>query len=676
MSSGHEEFPGADYPKINQDVLRSVTQTSWQFYVVLGILGAIVVGGAGLYYYQTVNGLGVWGVNEPNYWGLDIPTFIFWIGFSLSGTLLSAILLLTKSHWRNPVYRVAELMTGFALMTASVVVLTHVGRPWRLWYTMPYPNLRMIWTNFRSPLMADVLGIIAYLTASLTFLIIGSIPDFAALRDQTTGWRKRLYTVLSFGWKGTDKQWRHFRRTYTMIAVFIIPIAIGMHSVTSWVPSMTINPGAHSTIFPLLFVAGALLSGVGGVIMIIILVRHFLKFQAYIQMRHLDHLAKLLLLASMFISYIYLVEIFVPSYKAENFEFMPLLAKLNGKYSAMYYSMIFFNSVAPLVLFFRSMRRNILVLFAVSFAVQIGMYWERLLMVIPTQSIGPLPSTWAAFTPSWVEIGLFFWEIAIFAFLMLGSVKLIPALSIFEVKELLPVPKRGARGSEPIPANIIGPESSAAMSAAASNGAKMTEEPLMSTDRSLDILATKGRLEAAYIGIFSYVDDLLKSVKELKSAGFKDIEVQSPVPLDEIDEATRPDLKGVSLGQRLKGRNIQVIRFSVAGAILGAGGMALFAGWSAAVYPIQTGGMPIISLPPIIWAAAIIGALVGIFGSVAGLFVLGKLPSYKMGIYSPKSSYDSFAVVIKDQDMEKLAIGRDILENCGAESVDEVVKSS
>src|SRR3990172_8878439 len=277
VAGHHDEFPGTDYPKINHDVLRSVTQTTWKYYLLLGVLGAIVVGGFGVYYYQTVNGLGVWGVNEPNYWGLDIPTFIFWIGFSLSGTLLSAILLLTKSHWRNPIYRTAELMTGFALMTAGVVVLTHMGRPWRFWYSMPYPNLRGFFTNFRSPLTSDVLGMIAYLTASFTFLIVGAIPDFAALRDHTTGWRRRVYTVLAFGWKGTDKQWRHFRRTYLLIACFIIPVAISMHSVTSWVPSMTINPGAHSTIFPMYFVVGALLSGVAGVIMIVILVRKYLK---------------------------------------------------------------------------------------------------------------------------------------------------------------------------------------------------------------------------------------------------------------------------------------------------------------------------------------------------------------------------------------------------------------
>lgn len=162
MSDHRDEFPGIDYPQINEDVMQTLTKTGPLYYIILGILGLIVVGGAGVYYYQTVNGLGVWGVTEPIYWGLDLPTFIFWIGFSLSGTLLSAILLLTKSHWRNPIYRTAEMMTGFALMTASVVILTHLGRPWRFWYSMPYPNMRALWTNFQSPLMADVVGMIAY----------------------------------------------------------------------------------------------------------------------------------------------------------------------------------------------------------------------------------------------------------------------------------------------------------------------------------------------------------------------------------------------------------------------------------------------------------------------------------------------------------------------------------
>lgn len=663
MSDHRDEFPGIDYPQINEDVMQTLTKTGPLYYIILGILGLIVVGGAGVYYYQTVNGLGVWGVTEPIYWGLDLPTFIFWIGFSLSGTLLSAILLLTKSHWRNPIYRTAEMMTGFALMTASVVILTHLGRPWRFWYSMPYPNMRALWTNFQSPLMADVVGMIAYLVASLTFLIVGSIPDFAALRDRTTGWRKRLYTVLAFGWKGTHEQWRHFRRTYLLIACFIIPIAIGMHSVTSWIPSMTVNPATRSTIFPLLFVVGALLSGVGGVAMVLILVRKYLKLEAYIQLKHLDHLGKLLLLASLLISYIYVIEIYIPSVKAENFEFMPLLAKMNGKYSGFYWSMIFFNSVVPLILFSKQMRRNPAVLFIVASLIQVGMYWERYLMIVPMQSIGVLPATWAPFVPSWVEVALLGWELAFFAFLMMGAVKIIPALSIFEVKELLPVPNRGEL------------ENSQAA------GAAVTVLPEAFSGNSLsEFSGRSGRGVGAtgFLALFEYMDDAIRAYQRLKEAGFSNVEIQSPIPADELDEATavpsKLSLNPADIISAIKERRFHMARFALLGALVG------FTGWTALYvitsvkYAIQRGGLPILAIPPWAWQAAILVALFGILGSVGGLFFMARLPKYKLGIYSPRVSYDRFAVVLKETAPERLAIGREIMEAEGAESFESALE--
>lgn len=436
------DFTGVKYVKVNKDLIRSVTTVTWKYYLALGITFTIVLYGAGVYWYQSVNGLGVWGVNEPNFWGLDITNFIFWIGFSLSGTLLSAILLLTKSHWRNPIYRVAELMTGIALIVAGVVVLTHVGRPWRVMYNLPYPNFRYLWPSFRSPLMWDVIGLVAYLSSSVIFLLVGSIPDFAALRDNVTGWKQKVYRVLSFGWTGSDTQWRHFRRAYTVIAVFIIPVAVSMHSVTAWFQSLTINPGVHSTIYPPYFVTGALLSGCAGVILIIILVRRFMGLQDYFLLSHIDHLAKLLVLASMLISYIYLVELFVPWYRQENFELMVLATKVRGSYAPFFWTMIVFNSIIPLALLKKSMRRNTVALFLISIGVQIGMYFERYLMVLPGQNIGPLPSTWSSYSPTWVEFSLLIWTVALFAFIFLLSVKLIPVVSIFEVKEILEMPMR------------------------------------------------------------------------------------------------------------------------------------------------------------------------------------------------------------------------------------------
>ncbi|MCL4499135.1 MAG: polysulfide reductase NrfD [Chloroflexi bacterium] len=453
MSShdGSGEFEGIDYARVTQDAIRSLTHTTWKYYVALAISFAVVVGGAIIYYHQSVVGLGIWGANEPNWWAMDITGFIWWIGFSLAGTLLSAILLLTKSDWRNPVYRLAEMMTALALITANVVVLTHIARPWRMFYIFPYPNLRQLWPSFRSPLFWDVLGLVSYLTASSLFLYIGAIPDFAAVRDHVTGWRKKLYSKLSLGWTGSSRQWRHLRRAYFLIAPLIIPIAVSMHSVTAWISSTTLNPGNHSSIYAPYFVTGALLSGSSGVIIIALLLRKCFHFEEYITMRHIDNLAKLIVVASLLMSYIYLIELFIPWIKTENLELMPVVAKLRGTYSPLYWSMIVLNSLIPLTLFFRKVRRCIPALLLISIGIEIAMYFERFLMVIPGQSIGPLPYTWGSYRPTWVEGYYVMWYASVFIFLFLLLVKIIPSVSIFEVKELLRAPKRGDKRFSPEP---------------------------------------------------------------------------------------------------------------------------------------------------------------------------------------------------------------------------------
>ncbi len=441
--SEHSEFEGIDYAKVTADVTRSLTHTTWKYYLALGLSFAVVVYGSILYYYQSVVGLGIWGTNEPIYWAMDLTGFIWWIGFSLAGTLLSAILLLTKSDWRNPVYRLAEMMTALALITANIVILTHIGRPWRMFYIFPYPNLRLLWPSFRSPLFWDVLGLIAYLTSSSLFLYLGAIPDFAAVRDRVTGWRKKLYSALSLGWTGSSRQWRHLRRAYFLIAPLIIPIAVSMHSVTSWIPAVTLNPGNHSSIYAPYFVTGALLSGSAGVIIIAVILRKALHFEEYITPRHLDNLAKLVLVASLLITYIYIIELFIPWIKTENLELMPLLAKLKGSYNPLYWSMIILNSMIPLALFSRKVRRNIPALLLISLGVEVAMYFERFLMVIPGQNIGPLPFTWGSYRPTWIEISYVAWYYSIFVFLFLLFAKIVPSVSIFEVKEILRAPVRG-----------------------------------------------------------------------------------------------------------------------------------------------------------------------------------------------------------------------------------------
>lgn len=642
--SEHEHFEGVEYSTINDDVVKSLTTATWKYWVALAITGSMVIFGGLLYYYQTTVGLSVWAANEPVYWGLDLPTFIFWIGFSLSGTLLSAILLLTKSHWRNPIFRAAEISTGIALIVAQVVILTHLGRPWRSWYTMPLPNFRFMWPNFRSPLQLDILGMIAYLTASMTFLFVGAIPDFAALRDRITGWRKTMYTILSFGWKGSAGQWRHFRRAYLMIACFIIPIAIAMHTVTSWVPSMTNNPASRSTIFPFYFVTGALLSGVSGVIMILIIIRRVKSLQKYLKIKYYDHLAKLVLVASLGITYIYLVELFIPWYKPGNFELMPLAAKIYGRYSLLFWIMVLLNSVIPLSMFMRKVRQNLTALFFISVGIQIAMYFERVLMIIPSLSMGYMPAQWISYFPNPFELALLFWEINIFIFVYLLISKIVPVISIFEVKELLPLPKRGAK----------------AKSATAITGAQ----------------ATNAQSGKPLLGTFKFIDDVTTAIEQLKRAGYKKIEAHTPVPSEEIDTLLAPKPTGLTLNpkvllEKLRNRDIHVVRFSAAGAIGGVAiAFALGIG-TMLLYPIKTGPFSITPLPPVVFMAGVFASLIGLLVSAASIFILGRMPKFKLTHYDEGSSDDTFTIVVNDIGTKGSQSVKKIMENCGAEKIVE-----
>lgn len=652
MSAGeghHSEFEGLDYKTIDDDLVQNITKTGRGYWIAVGITGIITILGAILYYYQTTVGLGVWGTNEPVYWGLDMPSFIFWIGFSLSGTLLSAMLMLTKSHWRNPIYRAAEISTGLALLVAMVTITTHMGRPWRAWYSMPLPNFRFLWPNFRSPLQLDIIGMIAYLTASLTFLYVGAIPDFAALRTRVSGWRKKLYGVLSLGWQGTASQWRHYRRAYLLIAIFIIPVAISMHTVTSWVPSMTNNPMSRSTVYPLYFVTGALLSGVSGVIMILTVIRKFTNLSKYLKLKYFDHLAKLVLVASIGISYIYLIELFIPWYKPFNFELMPLAAKLYGRYSYIFWPMVFFNSVFPLLMFFRKVRRNPAILFVIAIGIQVAMYFERLLMVTPALSIGYLPSQWISYTPNWFELALTAWEINIFIFLYLLISKIIPVVSIFEVKELLPFPKR-------------------------TKAVKATPQAALSTDGPLIRGGSNGN---PLLGVFEFADDTIKTIKDLKEAGFKEIEAHSPVPNGEIIDLLEPKQEKFSLSPRyllnkIKNRDIQVIRFSAAGAIGGVVVGVLLSVGTMLLYPIKTGPFSIVPLPQVVYMAGVVGSLLGLVVTAGSVIFLGKLPtSIKSKTFDEAATTDRFAVIVSDANTKGISSVKKIFENYGAERIIE-----
>ena len=430
------------YNDIHDDVVRSIVETGPKYYIALA-----TAGGTTLlcfffpWFYQLYYGIGAAGMNHPGVWGTYLASFIFWIGLSHSGTLLSCVLHLTNSSWRKAMYRSAEAMTLFSLVVAATYVMVHVGRPWFIHWAVPYPNQMELWPNFRSPLMFDVMAIATYITGSTIFIYMGSIPDFAAVRDRTSGWRNTMYTLLSLGWRGTDKEWHRLHWAYTFLAVLIIPLAVSVHSIVSWDFAMSIVPSLHQTIFAPYFVVGAIYSGTAGIVTVMFVLRKSMGFEQYITKLHFDNLGKLLLVLSLIWTYINGVELFTAWYSGTSEEYEALNYKLFGYYSWLYWEMIIFCAVLPMLMFSTRFRTSFVPMLILSIAINIGMYTERFLIIATSLSRQYLPDAWGTYVPSPVEISIMLGSFALFTTLFLVFVKIFPSVSMYEVKETMATPK-------------------------------------------------------------------------------------------------------------------------------------------------------------------------------------------------------------------------------------------
>lgn len=434
------------YAEVNQDVLRTLMVTGPKYWMLLGSMIAVVlVCFVGPWMYQLHVGVGAAGMNRNAVWGSYLSNFIFWIGLSHSGTLLSAILHITHSSWRNAIYRSAEAMTLFSLMTAACFVMVHLGRVWFIHWSAPIPNETGLWPNFRSPLMFDVMAITTYLTASTIFIYMGSVPDYAAVRDASTGFRRRLYTVFSFGWRGTAKEWHTLAAAYLFFAVFVIPLAVSVHSIVSWDFAMSIVPGMHHTIFAPYFVCGAIYSGTAGIVTVMYLLRKFMHLERYIREIHVDNLGKLLIVLSMVWTYINVLELFTGWYSGTSYELEALKYKMFGPYALLYWEMILLCAVVPMLIWFKKVRLNWTVMLIVSILINIGMLTERFIIVASSLPIKFLPGAFGYYVPSIVEISITIGSFAIFTTLFLIFIKWTPCISIYEVKETLQPLRRAAQ---------------------------------------------------------------------------------------------------------------------------------------------------------------------------------------------------------------------------------------
>ncbi len=424
------------YAKINADILRTLQPPGAAYVASLGLVLTIL--GIGVYAFteQWRTGLGVAGYEHPVLWAIYITNFVFWVGIAHSGTLISAVLYLFRAKWRTAVARASEAMTVFAVMTAALFPIIHIGRPWFFYWMLPYPNERQLWINFRSPLIWDVFALTTYLTVSAMFLFLGLIPDNAAARDRCNDWRKPIYRVLALGWRGSTRQWIHYAALYGFFAALATPLVVSVHSVVSWDFAVSILPGWHSTIFAPYFVAGAIFSGLAMMITLLIPLRRLLKLEEYITIRHFENLAKLIIATSLIVGYAYLIEFFIAWYSGSTFERGTFYDRAFGQYWPFTWTMITCNVFVPLLLFWKRIRTNLLWLFVISIFVNIGMWLERFVIIITSLSHDFDPANWSGiYQPTWVEGAITAGSFGLFFLLYLLFVKNFPAVSLTEMKE-------------------------------------------------------------------------------------------------------------------------------------------------------------------------------------------------------------------------------------------------
>jgi molybdopterin-containing oxidoreductase family membrane subunit len=423
--------------EMNAMVMEAMHTTTWKFWVMAVILGAIVlVGLFGAWGYMIAEGLGVAGVNRPSYWGIFLVNTVFWIGISHAGTLISAILRVFKAEFRRPFTRAAELMTTFGLVQAGFSIFMHMGRVWLAYWLFPYPNQRQLWPNFHSPLSWDLLAITTYLLASTMYLFLPLIPDVAMARDRSTGWRKKVYKVLALGFRGTEGEWTHLRNAMSIFAFAIIPVMFSVHTIVSWDFAAATRPGWSSTIFGPYFVVGALHSGMGAVIMVLAVVRGTMKNMKYfIRPEHFDAIGKLMLIISMTWAYIFINDYIVQWYGGDKWTKELLHWHEAGPLGWMWFLMLIVNVAIPwLVLWNKKWRSTPWIVFIVGLLINVGMYIERYIIIPISLTINRQPFTWRLYQPG-IEIPLSIGTLAFFILLYMLASKFIPLIPVWEVEE-------------------------------------------------------------------------------------------------------------------------------------------------------------------------------------------------------------------------------------------------
>ena len=410
---------------------------SW--WIVFSIALIAFLWGLGCITYTVATGIGVWGLNKTVGWAWDITNFVWWVGIGHAGTLISAVLLLFRQKWRMAINRSAEAMTIFSVIQAGLFPIIHMGRPWLAYWVLPIPNqFGSLWVNFNSPLLWDVFAISTYLSVSLVFWWTGLLPDFAMIRDRAiTPFNKKIYSLLSFGWSGRAKDWQRFEEVSLVLAGLATPLVLSVHTIVSFDFATSVIPGWHTTIFPPYFVAGAIFSGFAMVNTLLIIMRKVSNLENYITVQHIELMNIVIMITGSIVGVAYITELFIAWYSGVEYEQYAFLNRATGPYWWAYWAMMSCNVFSPQFMWFPKLRRSIMFSFIISIVVNIGMWFERFVIIVTSLHRDYLPSSWTMFSPTFVDIGIFIGTIGFFFVLFLLYARTFPVIAQAEVKSIL-----------------------------------------------------------------------------------------------------------------------------------------------------------------------------------------------------------------------------------------------